>query len=204
MMYEARISRMKTWTGKLIPAAAALLLLLSLPFFASAQEDEAQQNQARTTEQGQNNQDADLIRRLQLTPDQIRQIRQIRRENGEEMRLSRQALIQAQRALDEAIYADTPSETEVEKRAHEVSAAQATVLRLRALTELRIRRVLTPEQLDTLRKLRAEALEQNRERRRERREENAFQNNQRQNQPGEKKQPRLIQQPPAGARGRRP
>lgn len=194
---------MKTWTGKLAPVAA-LLLLLSLPLFAQAQEDEAQQNQARTTEQGQNNQDADLIRRLQLTPEQIRQIRQIRRESGEEMRLSRQALIQAQMALDEAIYADAVNETEVEKRAREVSAAQANVVRLRALTELRIRRILTPEQLVTLRKLRAEAMEQNRERRRERREENAFQNNQQQNQPGEKKQPRLMQQPPAGARGRRP
>jgi Spy/CpxP family protein refolding chaperone len=203
MMFKARLLRMKTWTGKLIPAAA-LLLLLSLPFFAQAQEDEAQQNQARTAEQGQNNQDADLIRRLQLTPDQIRQIRQIRRESGEEMRLSRQALIQAQLALDEAIYADTVNEAEVEKRAREASAAQATVVRLRALTELRIRRVLTPEQLVTLRKIRDEAKEQNRERRRERREENAFQNNQRQNQPGEKKQPRLLQQPPAGARGRRP
>ena len=201
---------MKTWTGKLATAAAALLLLLSLSFFtanarALAQEEEAQQNQARTAEQGQNNQDADLIRRLQLTPDQIRQIREIRRESGEEMRLSRQALMQAQQALDEAIYADTVNEAEVEKRAREVSAAQANVVRLRALTELHIRRVLTPEQLNTLRKIRDEAKQQIRERRRERREENAFQNNQRQNLPGaEKKQPRLLPQPPAGARGRRP
>jgi hypothetical protein len=45
----------------------------------------------------------------------------------------------------------------IEERAREVGAAQAAVARMRAVTELKIRRVMTPEQLNTLRTMRAQA-----------------------------------------------
>jgi Spy/CpxP family protein refolding chaperone len=204
---------MKTLTVKL--ATAAFLLMLSLPFFAPgarafAQEEGAQQNEARTADVGQGAQDGDLIRRLKLTLDQIRQIREIRQQRAEEMRLSRQRMLQAQRALDEAIYADTASEAEVETRARDASSAQSEVVRLRALTELRIRRVLTPEQLSTLRIIREEARQKERELRRERREDAAaFQDNKRPNLRNLEKNnqpPKILMPPqnPARARGRRP
>jgi Spy/CpxP family protein refolding chaperone len=176
---------MKILIGKLALAGALALLMLSLPSYTStavaqAQEDEAAQTEARPGERAQGGQEGDLVRRLNLTPEQIRQIREIRQQNAEEMRQSRQRLLQAGRALDEAIYADTVKDSEVEARASELAAAQATVARLRALTELRIRKVLTPEQLNTLRTLRAEARQRERELRRERRESpNAFQEQQR-------------------------
>jgi len=44
-------------------------------------------------------------------------------------------------------------ESVIEERAREVGVALAAVMRLRALTELKIRRVLTPEQLATFREL---------------------------------------------------
>jgi hypothetical protein len=85
--------------------------------------------------------------------------------------LATERLRSAQRALDEAIYADAPSEAVIEERARELAEAQAAAARLRALTELSIRRVLTPEQLSLLRTLRQQQSERrlgrelNRERR---------------------------------------
>ena len=63
----------------------------------------------------------------------------------------------ARRALDEAIYADSLDEARVEHRMRQLSEAQAELLRLRASTELKIRGVLTPAQLQTFRELRRQA-----------------------------------------------
>ncbi|MGI9107148.1 MAG: Spy/CpxP family protein refolding chaperone [Pyrinomonadaceae bacterium] len=98
-----------------------------------------------------------LLRILNLTPEQRTQIKAIRRETEPDIRLSGMRLRQARRALDEAIYSDNPDENVVVERAREVGAAQATAVRLRALTELKIRRVLTPEQLSIFRELQKRA-----------------------------------------------
>jgi preprotein translocase subunit SecD len=62
-------------------------------------------------------------------------------------------------ALDEAIESENATEALVEQRSQELAEAQAAVTRLRAVTELRIRRVLTPEQLSKLRALKQQALQ---------------------------------------------
>jgi Spy/CpxP family protein refolding chaperone len=99
----------------------------------------------------------DPLRALNLSPDQLREIRAIREQNREEWRTVRLRLAEAHRALDEAVYADQINEALIEERAREVGAAQAAVARMRAVTELRIRRVMTPEQLNTLRTMREQA-----------------------------------------------
>ncbi|MDQ1592300.1 MAG: periplasmic protein CpxP/Spy [Pyrinomonadaceae bacterium] len=96
---------------------------------------------------------AGLLRVLNLTPEQRAQIGAIRRETEPQGRLLGARLRQARRALDEAIYAPTPDENVIEERVRELGAAQSAVVRLRSLTELRIRRVLSPEQLDAFRRL---------------------------------------------------
>lgn len=96
---------------------------------------------------------AGLLRALNLTPEQRAQIQAIRRETEPQVRRLGMRLRQARRALDEAIYADNPDERLIEERVREVGAAQAAVLRLRAFTELKIRRVLSNEQLDAFRRL---------------------------------------------------
>ena len=135
----------------------SLVLLLFLGLFfaapAGAQESRAAAP-AGAEQQGAGNQGGELVRRLQLTPEQIARIRMIREGNREERRQTMERLRSAQRALDEAIYADNPSEAVIEERSRELAEAQVAAARLRALTELGIRRVLTPEQLDTLRSLR--------------------------------------------------
>lgn len=94
-----------------------------------------------------------LLRVLNLTPEQRAQIKAIRRETEPQGRSLGTRLRQARRALDEAIYADNPDDRMIEERVREVGAAQAAVMRLRTFTELKIRRVLSNEQLNAFRRL---------------------------------------------------
>lgn len=127
---------------------ALCLLAVSCALSASAQTaDEAPLAE-------QNRQESNLRTLLNLTPEQVRQIRAVRRENRPEWQAARQRLREARLALDQAIYSDDASDAVVEQRAREVAEAQAAEVRLRALTELGIRRVLTPEQLNTFRAVR--------------------------------------------------
>jgi Spy/CpxP family protein refolding chaperone len=96
----------------------------------------------------------DLLSRLNLSPAQLARIREIRLQNEGEARLLGQRARQTRRALDEAIFSDNADESMIEERAREAAAAQAAIVRRRALTELQVRRVLTPEQLSVLRDMR--------------------------------------------------
>jgi len=93
-------------------------------------------------------------------------MREIREQSVPQARELTRRLNQARRALDESIYSDATDEALVEQRAREFSEAQAALVRLRAQTELRVRRVLTPEQLQTFRDLRVSARRQQRIQRR--------------------------------------
>lgn len=153
-------------------AAIALTLFLFL-LSASASQVRAQTpDDAAPADVTQGNQDANWVTALGLTPDQVARIRTIRQQNRVEWQTARQRLNQSQRALDEAIYSDDASEALVEQRTREVAEAQAAEVRLRARTELGIRRVLTPQQLGTFRMIRQQRI---REAQMKRRMENANQ-----------------------------
>lgn len=102
---------------------------------------------------------APLFQLLNLTPEQINQIRAINLETRGQTREAAQKQRDARRALDIAIYADNPSAGEVERRAREFADAQAELSKLRARTEFRIRQVLTAEQLARFREARRRAIE---------------------------------------------
>lgn len=141
----------------MMKATHVLLLLLLLCFSAASIRAQVGGPTATPEEAERNagNQGDALGRVLGLTPEQLAKIRMIRQEHQEERRLAGERLRKAQHALDEAIYSDdNPNEAVIEERARELAAAQAATIRLRALTELSIRRVLTPEQLGILRTLR--------------------------------------------------
>lgn len=106
----------------------------------------------------------DPIRELNLSPEQRERIRAIREQLQEERATINHRLRETNRALEEALDADNPDESVVEQRLRDVSAAQAAAMRMRVLSEVRIRRVLTPEQLITLRTLRQNARRLRRER----------------------------------------
>ncbi|HEX8141968.1 MAG TPA: Spy/CpxP family protein refolding chaperone [Pyrinomonadaceae bacterium] len=120
---------------------------------ATAPQHNEDERRANTRRMGRR----DPLRALNLTGDQLRQIRAIREESKDEWRVVRERLAQAHSALDEAIYADNVDEALVEERTRAMGAAQAALARMRAITELKIRRVLTPEQLNTLRTMRQQA-----------------------------------------------
>jgi len=116
-------------------------------------------------EVGQDDQAQNWQGALNLTPDQFGKIRSILEEKKLERQTAGRRLNQALRALDEAIYSDNATEAVIEQRAREVAEAQAAQVRLRAMTELNIRRVLTPDQLSTFRKIRQEHIRAQREQR---------------------------------------
>lgn len=147
----------KEFNGRRIAVVSSLALLLFTfsPADVCAQGESAtQQRETRQGGGGHGDRFRGLRQKLNLTPEQLEQIKAIREQNKEEWRTVRQRIHQAQRALDEAIYADQTDEAVVEARAREVAEAHSAMARMRALMELKIRRVLTPEQLTTLRTLR--------------------------------------------------
>jgi Spy/CpxP family protein refolding chaperone len=144
---------------------AALFIIL---FAISVTQTNAQTapDEVGPADSAQGNQEANLAAALGLTPEQVGKIRAIRQQNRVEWQMARQRLHQAQRALDQAIYSDEVSESVIEQRSREVAEAQAAEVRMRAMMELSIRRVLTPQQLNTFRTIREQRMREAQQRRR--------------------------------------
>ncbi|MDQ3684048.1 MAG: Spy/CpxP family protein refolding chaperone, partial [Acidobacteriota bacterium] len=120
-----------------------------------SQQDEPAAAEEEASRSG--GEDGEMLTRLNLSPEQRAQIVGIRRRSEGEGRVLVQRLRRARRALDASIYADNVDDKSIEEGAREVAAAQAEIVRLRAVTELRLRRILTPEQLGLLRDWRQRA-----------------------------------------------
>lgn len=98
---------------------------------------------------------ANLLQLLNLTTDQLQQIRAINQETREDLRSAVNNQRAARRALDAAIYADQPPDsTQIKEKARELGEAQMEAVKIRADVEFRIRQILTPEQLIHFRDLR--------------------------------------------------
>ena len=145
----------------ILSLVVATSLLIAIPSYSvgahQQQQPDSQQRPAGD----------DPIRELNLTPEQRERIRVIRQQLQAERATINQRLGDANQALEEALDADNPDESMIEQRLRDVAAAQASAMRMRVLSEVRIRRVLTPEQLTTLRILRQQARNLRRERQRE-------------------------------------
>jgi Spy/CpxP family protein refolding chaperone len=96
----------------------------------------------------------DPIQQLNLTPEQRQRIRTLTEQTRDERQQTNRRLREANVALDQALDADPVDENLVEQRINELTAAQAAQTRMRIHMELRIRRVLNPDQLATLKRLR--------------------------------------------------
>lgn len=96
----------------------------------------------------------DPIEQLRLTPDQRQAVRRIMAESRDERQSTNRRVREANVALDQALDAEPTDENVVEQRINELATAQAAQLRMRIHTEMKIRRILRPEQLATLRRLR--------------------------------------------------
>jgi Spy/CpxP family protein refolding chaperone len=149
---------MRKFTGKL-----SWLLLLALsaaigPFSsAQAQSGAGNAQQPLPPEAQRPAPPRDPIRDLNLSAEQLAKIRAIREQNREERAAVNRRVRVGRMALDEALDSDNPSEELIERQARELGEAQSASLRMQAITEIRIRRVLTLEQLLRLRQLRLQA-----------------------------------------------
>lgn len=94
------------------------------------------------------------LRELGLSKEQLERIRTINRERRTAIFEAQEKLREANRALDEAIYADDASEELINERINAVRDAQGAALRARSMTEYQIRRVLNAEQLKSFREAR--------------------------------------------------
>lgn len=131
---------------------AFFLLLIS---FSAINAQEELPNDADASRQNFNQANRpSLLTELDLSPEQIRQIRRINRENQPLLREAQKRLREARASLDEAIYDDNSNESEVQARLRIVHQAQAEVVKLRSTTEFAVRKVLTPEQLVKFREVR--------------------------------------------------
>ncbi len=96
----------------------------------------------------------DPIEQLRLSPDQRQAIRRIVADGRDERQMTNRRVREANVALDQALDTQPTDENLVEQRIDELAAAQAAQLRMRIHTEMKIRRILRPEQLATLQRLR--------------------------------------------------
>src|SRR5436305_9993779 len=137
---------MKSLTRKSLASAAcgfafALLTLSAATARAQDASNTPAQQECSTAQTNPNDTTA-MLRQLNLSPDQVTQIRAIQTESLQQAKDLNQQLNRARRALDLAIYSDAADESVIEQRVRDVAEAQAAVIRHRAQTELRVRRVL--------------------------------------------------------------
>ncbi len=95
-----------------------------------------------------------MFRQLGLNREQIQKLQQINRTRKPLMDAAQEKLRNANRLLDEAIYADEVSDVDIQAKLKDMQLAQAEVLKVRFTSELAIRRMLTPEQLVRFRNMR--------------------------------------------------
>lgn len=100
------------------------------------------------------NQRPNVLRQLGLNRQQLQQIRQYNMKRRPMMENAQVQFREANRRLDEAIYADELNEAEVQARVKDVQLAQAELIKLRSMNELSIRKILTPDQLTKFRRMR--------------------------------------------------
>ncbi|MEP6717580.1 MAG: periplasmic heavy metal sensor [bacterium] len=143
--------------AQMLVLVTALSLLLGTPTIR-AQQPPPQLPEAQ--QQGP----VDPILQLNLSPEQREKIRTIREQTRTERGALNERVRQANLALETVLDADNPDEALVDQRMGEVAAAQSASMRMRILTEVRIRRVLTLEQLGILRTLRQQARDARRNR----------------------------------------
>lgn len=110
----------------------------------------------------QNDRGGIIARVLGLTDVQKKEIQRINQRQRELLRVAQLRLQTVRAAADLAIYDDVLNEEEVASKIQEVSMAQADITKIRMMSEVAVRSVLSPEQLVKFRDLRARFAEQRR------------------------------------------
>ena len=143
-------------SSKFFKSAIFSYFLLGLVTAVAGQETKP--NETQESENPTVNQQPDIrtaaLRQLGLSREQVQQIRKMNLERKPIMEEAQRRLREANRSLDEAIYADQVNDDDVKDRVKGVQLAQAEVLRIRFMNELFVRKLLTADQLTRFRELR--------------------------------------------------
>jgi Spy/CpxP family protein refolding chaperone len=145
------VNKMKPVIQKTVLSLAVALFSV-LSFFAQERPEPGygEGGQARR----QNDARPNIMRQLGLSREQMQQLREYNQLRRPTMEAAQLRFREANRRLDEAIYAHQLNEAEVHERIKEVQLSQAELIKLRSMSELSIRKILTPDQLNRFRKLR--------------------------------------------------
>lgn len=100
---------------------------------------------------------ADVMQELDLSRQQLNQIRLINQQFRPPLRQSNQRLQAANQALDEAIYSGQANETLIQSRLRDAQEAHAEWIRNRTKLESEISKILNPNQLARFRQLRRQS-----------------------------------------------
>ena len=139
-------------TSRTVLQSMAVIMLFSS--IALAQDNETRGADRPSEQRQEDRRGPGGLGGLGLTPEQAERIRRINRERRPALEAAVRRIREATRLVDEAVYGETVDETAVNARTSELQGAQAEMTRLRTLLEFEIRKVLTPEQLNTFRRMR--------------------------------------------------
>lgn len=129
------------------------ILLVIVSFSAVKAQDETPSQDASPENFNQARR-PNLLAELDLSPNQIQQIRRINADKRPLVREAQQKWREANRRLDKAIYADNANEAEIQVRLKDAQNAQAELTKIRSATEYAVRQILTPDQLVKFREIR--------------------------------------------------
>ncbi len=140
----------------------AFFMAVFLAFGFSPVEAQNEPESEAFNRQTERNRRPNLLAELDLSPEQIREIRRVNRDNRFARRAAQQRLREANRNLDQAIYSDTVDEANIQLLVKELQAAQIEAIKFRAASEFAVRKILTAQQLAKFRELRSQFQMQNR------------------------------------------
>jgi Spy/CpxP family protein refolding chaperone len=138
----------------LSPKLILLLSVVLVCFGGALAQDNPPTDKGKPPFPGPDAKRPNLLRILGLSPEQMQQIKRMNQARKPEMDAAAVRLRMANRALDEAIYADTVDDAVFQARLKDLQLAQAEMARLRFTMELNVRKILTPDQLSRFRELR--------------------------------------------------
>jgi Spy/CpxP family protein refolding chaperone len=149
------------------PLGVILLLLLSIQGKAQTPALPPAQGQPQRQAQAPPTQLLQMLDQLNLTPEQRQKFRAINADLKDERQVANARQRLAQQSLAEAVEATNPDEKLIEQRSRELADANAALIRLRSLTEARVRQILTPDQLEKVKQIHKASLELMEQRRQE-------------------------------------
>lgn len=150
---------------KVLVSVLFLLCVAALSADASAQSvaPDGRPNSGRRSGKDRPN----LFQELGVTAEQREQIRNLRSRDRKEFAAAQKRFREANKALDAAIYSDVVDDQLIEQLITQRNEAEAALSRLKTMSELNLRKILTPEQVAKFREIRKRFARRERERRRE-------------------------------------